>query len=58
MSRRQGQPKFSTLWKNIFHSVEKSRKSFPYRGKQGMGEGRYGNRRFQVMRAIKLAMTQ
>jgi dihydroorotase len=25
--------KFSTVWKKVFHSVEKSEKSFPYRGK-------------------------
>ena len=39
MSRRPGQPKFSTLWKIFFHSVEKSRKSFPYRGKPGWSGG-------------------
>ena len=27
---------FSTLWKNVFHCVEKSRKSFPLRGKIGL----------------------
>ena len=35
MSRRPGQPKFSTLWKIFFHSVEKSPKCFPYCGKPG-----------------------
>ena len=35
-ARHRGQPltiKFSTLWKNIFHSVETSPKNLPYRGK-------------------------
>ena len=29
-------PVFSTVWKNIFHSMEKSPKSFPYCGKLGL----------------------
>jgi len=28
---------FSTVWKKVFHSVEKTRKSFPYCGKTALG---------------------
>ena len=39
MSQGPGQAGFSTLWENIFHSVEKPRISFPYCGKWGRGGG-------------------